>query len=195
MNIFEPANGNPRLSFPQYLDLCTTHLGRYWKHYLIPLVAMILLQMVVRIDVNYTQSLPDHVFITVKGWKSDLKHGDYVAYQFPTESPVSPFRKGDHMVKIVGGVAGDKVVMTESRGFQIIIPGQEQFAAILGGNSMGIAKPNSRAGKVLEPGPTGVIPEGQYYVFAPHPDSLDSRYAIVGWISKDDIIGKTFSLF
>ena len=41
----------------------------------------------------------------------------------------------------------------------------------------------------------GVIPAGHYYVYAPHKDSLDSRYALVGWISEEEIIGRTFSLF
>ena len=51
----------------------------------------------------------DSVFITVKGWKSGLGRGDYVAYKFPTENPASPFRKGDHMVKLVLGTHGDEV--------------------------------------------------------------------------------------
>ena len=195
MSLFAPANGNARLSVPEYLQLCSSHFRRYWKHYSIPLVVVFLLQFFIRIDVNYTESLPDHVFITVKGWKSNIQRGDYVAYAFPSENPVSPFRKGDHMVKIVGGVAGDKVIMTENRSFQIIQPGQEKFAATLGGDSMGISKTVSRMGKPLEAGPVGVIPEGHYYVFAPHKDSLDSRYAMVGWITNDDIIGRTFSLF
>jgi conjugal transfer pilin signal peptidase TrbI len=195
MSLFAPANGNARLSLPEYLQLCSTHFFCYWKHYSIPLAVVLLLQLFIRIDVNYTESLPDHVFITVKGWKSDIQRGDYVAFAFPTENPVSPFRKGDHMVKIIGGVAGDKVEMTKDRGFQIIQPGQELFAATLGGDSMGISKTVSRMGKPLEAGPVGVIPEGHYYVFAPHIDSLDSRYAMVGWITKNDIIGRTFSLF
>lgn len=195
MRMLAPANGAPRLTLPEYMNLCVTHFRHYWKHYLIPLVAVFLLQIVIRIDVNYTESLPDHVFITVKGWKTGLKRGDYVAYAFPSENPISPFRKGDHMVKIIGGVAGDQVVMKVNRGYEIIHPGGEEMAKVLGGNSMGIAKTLSRAGKPLEAGPVGVIPDGRFYVFAPHTDSLDSRYAMVGWISTDDIIGRTFSLF
>lgn len=191
-----PANGAARLSLPEYLALCRAHFLRYWKHYTIPLVVVFLLQFVIRIDVNYTDSLPDHVFITVKGWKTDLKHGDYVTYHFPTENPISPFRKGDHMVKIVGGVAGDQVRMDGNRNFTIVAPGtSEALANLLGGSSMGTAKTISRAGKPLEAGPVGLIPEGAYYVFAPHKDSLDSRYAMVGWVTEKDIIGRTFSLF
>ena len=195
MRLLTPANGAPRLSLPDYLDLCMTHFRRYWKHYLIPVVAVFLLQFVIRIDINYTESLPDHVFITVKGWKTGLKRGDYVAYAFPSENPVSPFRKGDHMVKIIGGVAGDLVVMKENRYFEIIQPGRDEIVKVLGGSTLGMAKTLSRTGKPLDAGPVGVIPEGRFYVYAPHKDSLDSRYAMVGWITDQDILGRTFSLF
>jgi conjugal transfer pilin signal peptidase TrbI len=30
---------------------------------------------------------------------------------------------------------------------------------------------------------------------APHPDSLDSRYALVGWVSETELVGRAFSLF
>jgi conjugal transfer pilin signal peptidase TrbI len=32
-------------------------------------------------------------------------------------------------------------------------------------------------------------------VRAPHPDSLDSRYALTGWIAEDQIIGRAYALF
>lgn len=198
MSFLSPANGAPRLSVPAYINLCTAHFQRFRYHYLIPLVVVFLLQLVIRIDVNYTESLPDHVFITVKGWKSGLKRGDYIAYRFPNESPISPFRKGDHMVKIIGGVGGDTVSMTDRRGFTVLSLGETLSTSMLipGSNgTLGVAKTLSRRGMPLEAGPVGVIPEGSFYVYAPHPDSLDSRYAIVGWVTKDDIIGRTFAIF
>lgn len=198
MKFFAPANGAPRLSLPEYLDLCRSHFRRYWVHYTVPMVAVFFLQFYIRIDVNYTDSLPDHVFLTVKGMKSGLKRGDYVAYTFPTENPISPFRKGDHMVKIVAGIAGDRVVMSPEQSFSIVTPEDSQASLQIPGsaNSKGIAKKLSRTGKPLQPGPVGVIPEGSLYVYAPHKDSLDSRYAMVGWISQEEnVIGRTFSLF
>jgi conjugal transfer pilin signal peptidase TrbI len=59
----------------------------------------------------------------------------------------------------------------------------------------GQAKTIARDGRPLLPGPTGVIPSGRFHVYAPHPDSLDSRYAITGWIRHDQIIGKAYALF
>lgn len=185
-----------RLPLPEYLALCGRHFMRYWKQYTIPLVAVAVLQAFIRIDVNYTQSLPDHVFITVKGWKSGLKRGDYVAYGFPAANgDAVQFHRGDHMVKIIGGVAGDVVSMDEQRQFRIAEAGiDKQRLAALGASAVGIAKPVSRAGNRLEPGPVGVIPPGAYYVYAPHVDSLDSRYGAVGWITDREIIGRTFPI-
>jgi conjugal transfer pilin signal peptidase TrbI len=186
-----------RLSIPEYAALCWQGYLRHWKAYTLPLAGVCLLSLFIRIDINYTESLPHHVFVTVKGWTSGLKRGDYVAYRFPTENPVSPYRKGARMVKIVGGVAGDEVQMDNARVFSIVRPGDEAdtFFAIMGGHGMGIAKEVSRRGLPLEPGPVGIIPEGAIYIFTPHQDSLDSRYAMVGWIQEKDIIGRTFALF
>jgi conjugal transfer pilin signal peptidase TrbI len=44
------------------------------------------------------------------------------------------------------------------------------------------------------PGPTGKIPPSHYYMAAPHPDSLDSRYALVGWIKDEHVIGRAFQI-
>ena len=98
-----------RLSPREYLDLCLRHFRTYWKRYTAPVVVLVVMQLFIRVDVNYTESLPDHVFITVKGWKSGLSYGDYVAYKFPVDSDLTLFRKGDHMVKIVLGKPGDRV--------------------------------------------------------------------------------------
>lgn len=184
-----------RLSPVEYLGLCWTHFKAHWWQYCVPVMAVLLLQTVVRLDVNYTESLPDHVFLTIKGWKTGLKHGDYVTYAFPTVNPDSPFRKGDHMVKMIAGVGGDEVFMADSGEFYIRASGTASVLPDYQGHPVGRAKPISRAGKPLEHGPVGVIPQGSYYVYAPHKDSLDSRYAMVGWVQDRDLIGRTFPLF
>lgn len=188
------AISRPRLSVPEYLTLCKESYLANWKQYSLPLLAVLVLSTVFRIDVNYTDSLPDHVFLTIKGYK-DVHPGNYVTYEFPTENRYSPFRKGDHMVKIVAGEAGDEVRMSPDREFTIIRKGTSAAAALLGGNSVGVAKPYSMANKPLEAGQTGVIPADHFYMQAPHKDSLDSRYAMVGFVPKDKIIGITFPLF
>jgi hypothetical protein len=59
----------------------------------------------------------------------------------------------------------------------------------------GQAKTIGLDGQALQPGPTGVLPAGRFYVYAPHTDSLDSRYAPTGWIHQRQIIGRAHALF
>ena len=185
----------PRLSPAEYAKLCIASCKMHWWQVLSPILFVVVLQQFVRFEVNYTESLPDHVFVTVKGWTTGLKHGDYVTYEFPCENSVSLFMKGDHMVKIVGGLPGDRVVMNGNREFAILHDDASDAVNSFGGHPMGTAKTHSKTGKAVAPGPTGVIPEGHYYVFAPHPASLDSRYAEVGFLPQSAIVGRTFPLF
>jgi conjugal transfer pilin signal peptidase TrbI len=143
------------------------------------------------LDFNITDSLPDQVFLTLKHWSGPIQKGDYVAFEWHGGGP---FPKGIHFVKLIAGVPGDVVTMDAERNFWLngaggVVPGS--------GELLGWAKPRSRTGEALDPGPVGVIPPGYYYVRAPHPDSLDSRYALTGWIHESEIIGKSygFTLF
>jgi len=47
----------------------------------------------------------------------------------------------------------------------------------------------------LEKGRVGVIPLGHVYVNADHQDSLDSRYALMGWVPNEIILGRAIPLF
>lgn len=178
-----------RLSPSGYLGLVWGHYRKHWKAYTLPLAVLIVAQCFVRIDVNLTDSLPDRVFLTVKGAKSNIRRGDYIAFDYQGTGPASPFPKGFHFVKIVGAVPGDVVTMDAHRGFYAGRPGDPSP------RFLGLSKPVSKTGKPLDPGPTGTIPEGEYYVFAPHKDSLDSRYALTGWVKDEHILGKTIALF
>lgn len=184
-----------RLSVREYIRLCVDHFKRYWHQYTLPIVALFLLQIFFRIDVNITDSLPDRVFITVKGLTSNIQRGDYIAFEWPGGGP---FPKGFHFVKIVAGVPGDKIRIDEERNFYID-KSRSDLAMLnqvrLTENYMGRAKTHSKRGDPLESGPVGVIPPGHFYVHAPHPDSLDSRYALTGWIPQEAIIGKTYAVY
>ena len=179
----------PRLSLPEYLQLVKAHFLGHWKAYTLPLLALFILQFFIRLDVNLTESLPDKVFLTVKGMTSDIKKGDYIAFEYQGSGATSPFPKGFHFVKIVGATPGDLITMDDTLHFYRG-SSREGTSSLLG-----LAKPISKLGKPLAPGPVGVIPDGQYYVYAPHPDSLDSRYALTGWVRQEHVIGKTFALF
>lgn len=127
--------------------------------------------------VNVTASLPYHVFVIAKG--EHPARGQYVAFRWPGGGP---YPAGVTFVKQIVGAAGDVITQVDRQFF-------------VNGMSVGVAKPLSRSGRPLAPGPTGTLAAGQYYVRAPHPDSLDSRYALLGWISESEMIGRAYVLF
>jgi len=183
-----------RLSLKEYTLLCVREMRTHWRQMLAPIAAILFLQLFFRIDINYTDSLPHHAYITIKGSGWNLKRGDYAVFGFPNENPASPFRKGDHLVKIVAGVPGDTVVVDENGTVRILSQDQPGLAK-LGGFPAGIAKPYSKSGRALDPIKGGVIPDGYYYMYAPHTDSLDSRYSMVGLVNQSLIHGVTLPIF
>jgi conjugal transfer pilin signal peptidase TrbI len=125
-----------------------------------------------RFGVNETTSLPDWAFVVDRANRQPSR-GQLVQFIAP-DNPYYP--KASPFVKRVWGVAGDRV---ERRGREYYVAGRD----------VGAAKPFSQTGRATNLGPTGIIPPGRYYVGAPNPDSLDSRYAEIGWIGADRIVG------
>ncbi len=149
---------------------------------------------------NVTDSLPQKLFIVMKQEKA-VGRGDFVAFPWPHELV---YPKGIGFIKQVAGVPGDTVVVNENREFTVIrkqspaesIPGTTPEPLT---KSVGKAKTHGERGNMrgvpLELGFTGVIPEGYIYVYAWSKDSLDSRYAILGLVRKDTVIGRAVPVF
>jgi conjugal transfer pilin signal peptidase TrbI len=153
------------------------HLRRWAIAYLLLIIAAALFQAHFAFGVNASPSLPQRFFLIHKGELP--QRGDYVAFRWPGGGP---FPAGVTFVKIIAGMADDTVTRADSDFF-------------VNGMYVGQAKTVSRHGVPLELGPTGVLPAGRYYVRAPHPDSLDSRYRLTGWVSEAQIIGRAYALF
>lgn len=153
------------------------HLRRQGLAWALVLLAAFLFRIQFTIGINASPSLPCHLFLIHVGEMP--ARDDYVAF---TWHGGGPYRAGITFVKILTGLPGDTVT-TSGRTF------------FVNDRPVGVAKRTSRIGTPLEPGPVGTLPEGRYYVRAPHPDSLDSRYAITGWISRDRILGRAYALF
>lgn len=125
-----------------------------------------------RFSVNLTDSLPHWAFLIDRADRSpDV--GQLVAFSPP---PSRWFTAGAVFAKIVAGGPGDLV---ERRG----------NAFYVGGRLAGVAKARARDGSATRLGPEGIIPAGHYFVVTSHPDSLDSRYADIGWIPASRILG------
>ncbi|MXW46414.1 MAG: hypothetical protein F4109_03865 [Gammaproteobacteria bacterium] len=62
------------------------------------------------------------------------------------------------------------------------------------GTAVGRAKPNALDGRRLAPVASGTVPAGHYFLHADHPDSHDSRYAEIGLVPRERILGRAVAL-
>ena len=155
----------------------TRHLLRWGLAYLLLAAAGLWFGAHYRFGLNVTESLPYRLFLIHKG---ELPaRGQYMAFRWRGGGP---YPAGSTFVKVVAGMPGD-VVSRVDRDF------------FVNGQAVGRAKSISQQGIPLEPGPTGTLPVGAYYVRTPHPDSLDSRYALTGWVSQTQLIGRAYAIF
>lgn len=125
----------------------------------------------VRITLNGSSSLPHNGYLMVT-WPKVLWHGAYVAIK-----PPSAFKEtfeGVYFVKEVRGLAGD--VIRHRNGNDICVSG-ECYALL-----------ENRADILRDPVSPGEIPQGQFAAFGSAPDSLDSRYSVVGLFLREDIV-------
>ncbi len=153
------------------------HLRHWSVAYLLLVLAAIAFNMNFAIGLNSSASLPNLVFLVHKG--EIPARGQYIAFRWPGGGP---YDAGVTFVKIVAGVPGDTVTRV----------GREFF---VNGDFVGRAKSRSHSGARLELGPAGELPPGRFYVRALHPDSLDSRYQVTGWVAEGQIIGRAYVVF
>ena len=156
----------------------SSHGLRYWRWWLGYVLCILLFTTFFKVGINATESLPERVYLVSK-WETSIVKGQYVSFIWHGGGP---YGKGWEFVKIVRGVPGDVV------SFQ----GRKVF---INGEYVAEAKPFTRYGAPLELGPQGTIPAGKFFVYTPHKDSLDSRYAMTGWIDEKAVVGRAYGLF
>ena len=64
----------------------------------------------------------------------------------------------------------------------------------LDGVPIGRAKTQALDGRPLEAIAPGIIPPGHYYLHADHADSHDSRYAEIGLVAAERILGRALAM-
>lgn len=153
------------------------HLRRWSWGWALVAVGAALFAQLYTVGLNVTESLPQRLFLIRKG--EPVSRGHYVGFRW---AGGGPYEAGRTFVKIVAGVPGD-VVTCEGRDF------------FVNGEYVGTAKTHSRKGDPLELGRVGILGPGQYYVMGTHKDSLDSRYALTGWVESTALVGRAYALF
>jgi len=174
---FSPEGLLRRFDRAVFRERLIRHFRRWTLAYLLAALAAVWFDANFTVALNVTESLPDRFFLIHRGEQPG--RGDYVAFRWLGGGP---YPAGVTFIKQIAGLSGDVVTQVDRDYF-------------VNGQPVGHAKPLSRKGLTLEPGPTGTLPDAAYYVRAPHPDSLDSRYRLTGWVSQAQIIGRAHALF
>lgn len=129
-----------------------------------------------------SESLPQHWFFVHLAPPAALARGQYVAFGW--HGPGLP--EGTVLIKRVAGIPGDAVTREAA--------GAGTWRFYVNGAFVGTAKAYSRTGEALAAGPVGRIPHDRYHVMGTHLDSLDSRYARMGWIGYAQLLGRAYPL-
>ena len=123
-----------------------------------------------RLVLNGTNSLPHSGYFMVR-WPILPLRGSYVAFRSP-EVVDARFQSFPFVKRIVG-LPGDQVI---TRGTEVCI--EDSCRSLL----------QKLVEQGLKPLPDGPIENDHYVVFGDAPDSLDSRYALIGTVAKSDIL-------
>lgn len=126
--------------------------------------------------INATQSLPNWAFLVTSG--RFPARGDYVVFH-PGSDPVTTKYFGEApaaFVKIAYALPGDVVTRAGN-------------VVRVNGTPVATLKPLTRRGDPLTAGPVGTVPENCIFAATPHKDGFDSRYAHIGFVCRDRLVG------
>ncbi|MBW8309697.1 MAG: S26 family signal peptidase [Candidatus Paracaedibacteraceae bacterium] len=145
-----------------------------WKQFIYvfggTLLILNLLKNNVHIVRNNSDSLPFKSFIHLTNKKP--KKGDYTL--------VDSLWYETKLIKKVVGIAGDRISYTAK--------GELKVADLI----VGSQKTKSKDGRHLTPLKAQIIPEGQVFLYAPHPSSFDSRYEELGLTPIEALQGTAY---
>jgi len=160
--------------------ICKQYLSRIVGVMVVLILSVALFALVgdfIRLGINVSNSLPGTLVAIVK--HGQFSKGDVIAFHPPT----SQIHQGsDILIKEIVGMPGD-------------IVWQQDNIYFINDEQVGFAFGKTRKDIILHPSPEGAIPAQHYFVSTQHPYSFDSRYAEVGWVSLDQIIGRVVTLW
>ena len=126
--------------------------------------------------INTTDSLDQWAFLVDRNQIPE--RGDFAFFRAPQTAFIARHFGPDvpPFGKLVYGVGGDIVSRTGD-------------LVRINGRVVARLKPFTRKGEALLPGPTGPVPQNCFYLGSPHRDGLDSRYAQIGFVCRDRLLG------
>ena len=126
--------------------------------------------------VNATDSLPNWAFFVESG--RFPRRGEVVVFH-PGDDPLTRKYFGEKpapFAKVAYGLPGDTITRSGN-------------AVLVNGERVAELKPLTRRGDPLTAGPTVVVPEGCVWAATGHRDGFDSRYAHIGFVCGDRLVG------
>lgn len=157
--------------------------ARYYLGVITFILSMMAFVQFVYVGISVDHSLPDdHLYVVAK-WSKNPSKNSKMAFR-TSEGPFGP-PAGLVVVKYIYGMPGDIVTTGGETGRDVFINGVR----------VAHAKPYSKTGKPLPLTTGGVIPQGMLYIGTPSKDSYDSRYATMGLVPFDRIVGQVVTLF
>jgi len=126
--------------------------------------------------INATNSLPNWAFFVESGRFPE--RGDYVIFD-PGHDPLTVKFFGEDpaaFAKIAYGLPGDVIT-------------REGDDVLVNGEPVARTKPFTRLGDPLALGPTGVVPDRCVFAATENKDGFDSRYAHIGFVCTDRLVG------
>ena len=140
-------------------------------------LAALWLGLASRVHVNASWSDRAWGYAAFPLFGEDPRIGDRVLFEPPPEiGSEVPY------LKTVRGLPGMAVAVSEDG------------TVFLDGVAVGRAKSHALDGRPLAAIAPGVIPPGRYFLHADHPDSHDSRYAGIGLVPRERILGRAVAL-
>lgn len=159
------------------------------------LIGLFLVTRKYQINHNESSSMPQTWWFTVVGDKN-IKVGDYVVVKFHN---IHMIHKDDYelVVKQVGGVAGDEIVVKKWIGYAEGVPAPNKTSYLYIINSGLYPVFDRLQVNMLHPLTKSnmVIPTGYYFIHGQHNPTFDSRYKEFGLIAESQIYGRTYPIF
>jgi len=174
--------------------MCLQHYKRNWHAYALLAASTVWFIQNYQFEVNMTDSLPQSFFIVAKG--TPVQRGEYAAFIYKSSMY---YRKGIMFVKQLRGMPGDKIIHEGKRVY--LKYSDTKFndsgipVAVIKKDYMGELIEQDKFGNKLPYTQPTIIGKDEHYVYAPHPHSLDSRYALVGLVKTEEIIGRAYPIF
>ena len=154
-------------------------LNYYLSFIIILIISASFLFLKYEINYNLSNSLPQKLFLIKKGKLPDRY--DYVLFSKDNKFYNYNF------VKQVIGIEFDEIKQIDRN---LWINTKVNPFVIAAGYAKELSLNNEKLNIIN----VQRIPRGHYYIYAPHKDSLDSRYQEIGLINKDNIIGTAYPI-